>query len=83
MILAEAEYWDFFAFCPRVHQWEKTREAWTVLDWTPGAIPPLKLRIYRNAFTAELEQGLRNICGELSDVRRKMSDIYKSQQPTP
>jgi hypothetical protein len=83
MALAGTPHWDFFSFCPRVLEWAKTRDAWTVLDWEPGDIPPHYVRVYRDAFTAELEQGLYRLCDEYRDTKSRMAAIWAKNQPIP
>lgn len=79
MILAEAERWDFFSYCP-LATFQKAREGWTVETIEPGAIPPFHKRVHRSSFTDTLESGLRDLCRQYDDTRMAMSALWEKQK---
>lgn len=80
MALADVMYWDFFSFCPRVTQWTKTREAWTVDEWEEGNIPPLHVRVHRSKFTDDLLKGLTDLCGQYAGVKVQMAQLWNARK---
>jgi hypothetical protein len=80
MAMAEVNEWDFWSFCPKVTEWIKTREAWTVAAWEPGNIPPLHVRVRRDKFTDELMKGLHDICGLYADTKAKMAQLWNERK---
>lgn len=80
MAIAEVDRWDFFAFCPRVTEWIKTRDAWTVAAWEPGNIPPLHVVVRRERFTDELMAGLQDLCGLYADTKARMAQLWKERK---
>jgi putative phage-type endonuclease len=76
MILAGAEVWDFFSFCP-LATFQKTREFWTVETIEPGGVPPFFKRVYRSAFTDTLEAGLQDLCRQYEDMKLAMSALWE------
>lgn len=80
MAMAGANTWDFFAFCPRVTSWIKTREAWTAEEWEDGNIPALHVRVTRDRFTDDLMAGLKDICGLYADTKARMAQLWKGRK---
>jgi putative phage-type endonuclease len=75
MILAQADRWDFFAYCP-LATFQKEREAWTVRDIEEGAIPPFHKIVHRSRFTDDLERGLKKLCEQYADMKQRMARLY-------
>jgi hypothetical protein len=80
MGLANVDRWDFFSFCPRVTEWIKTREAWTVAEWEHGNIPPLHVEVRRSTFTDQLEMSLRDLCKQYAEVKSRMAQLWNERK---
>lgn len=83
MALADVDFYDFWSFCPRVTEWTKTRDGWTVEEWEEGNIPPLHVRVHRSRFTDELMTGLKDLCTTYAEVKEQMAKIWNQRKQVP
>ena len=80
MGIAEVNDWDFWSFCPKVTEWIKTREAWTVAEWEHGNIPPLHVRVVRDRFTDDLMKGLHDLCLLYGETKARMAQLWNERK---
>lgn len=75
MAITDAEWWDFFSFCPSVTEWKKEPREWRVVKWNRGHIPSIRIRVPRDKFTDQLKLALISFCGELKERMNVIADL--------